>query len=184
MASEVSICNLSLTAIGASPITALTDAAAEAVVCRAHYEVARDATLFEYPWPEAVGRASLAMLAAGPAYKYAYAYALPADCLRVLAIDDDRTDWKVEGQTLVTNNSTVYVRYIKKLTDPNAFGPALLSAIAARLAAEVVMPLTGSRSLFADMWKVYDAKLRMAQSATGMQGSGDAILADSLLVVR
>ena len=64
--SEVAICNLALTYIGDSSITALTDNSDRARACNAHYEDCRDQVLRMHPWNSSIIRKSLAALTDSP----------------------------------------------------------------------------------------------------------------------
>ena len=98
-ASEVSVCNLALARLGIDvPIANLeTEQSKAASQCRLHYETARDAMLADFPWNFARRRAALAELADDPAEGWEYNYALPNDCLRVVAVIPETGDRSVYG---------------------------------------------------------------------------------------
>jgi aspartate 1-decarboxylase len=76
---------------------------------------------------------------------YGYRYDKPTDCLRVLELVDTKELWVVEGDEVLTDAGiTVPVRYIIQEKDVTQFGPALSTALAARLSVEVVERLTQS----------------------------------------
>lgn len=54
-----------------------------------------------------------------PAYGFAYLYALPADCLRVLEIAEDNPDvqWRVEGAFILADSTDLTIRYVFDVTD-------------------------------------------------------------------
>src|SRR5437660_4372060 len=92
--SAEAICNLALLVIGQSkPITSLTaDGTEEADVCNAVFEQDRDEVLSELAWPFATARvkpapivATTLSLGAVPS-GWLYAFAIPADALRVRSI--------------------------------------------------------------------------------------------------
>ena len=86
--SDVAICNLALTYLGDSSITALTDNTDRARACNAHYANCRDQVLRMHPWNSSLVRVSLAALADSPAWEWSYQFTLPKDtyCLRELEV--------------------------------------------------------------------------------------------------
>ena len=50
MLSVIDICNKALSLINVSNINDLSEASAQARVCRFHYEICRDSVLREHPW--------------------------------------------------------------------------------------------------------------------------------------
>jgi len=166
--SEVQICNEALALLGASSIISLTEATENARRCNMHYGSTRDALIRKHRWRFAVNRATLAALAAGPAYQYDYAYQLPTDpyCLRVLEFYEERedgSDWQVEGRTLVTDSETARIKYLGRVTDPNTFDASFHDALVYELAAKLAIPITNSRSLSTDMREQAEYKIAEAE---------------------
>jgi len=175
MASEVSICNRALALLGANTITSLSDGSTEANVCNAVYADARDAVLRAYPWSCAIQRATLAQLSTAPVWGYGKAYSLPNDphCLSVLELKETST-YRIEGRTLVCNTDTATIRFVARITDPAQFDPALVFALASRIAAEVAYALTQNRALSNDMWTMSSAAMVDASIYDGAEvGSED-----------
>ncbi|UOF78036.1 tail tubular protein A [Caudoviricetes sp.] len=91
------------------------------------------------------GKVSLA-----PGFEFIYKFALPSGCLRVLAPKDgsdeplSNKEWKVEGAFLLTNYSTVRVRYINDVSDTTKFDSLFDEALAAYLAQKICLKITGS----------------------------------------
>jgi hypothetical protein len=82
-----------------------------------------------------------------PLFGYTDQYALPADCLRVLDLEDEQPGehWAIEGRFLLCDRaSPVYFTYIRQTTTYADYDPLLVSAFAARLAAELAEELTQS----------------------------------------
>lgn len=146
MASEVSICNRALQKLGAARITSLSDNSVNARACNAAYSDVRDAVLRSHPWQFAIKRASLASSTTAPAHTYTYAFPLPSDCLRLLPPDYDDVDWQIEGNAILTNDTTCEIRYLAQITDPNAMDPMFREVLSCRLALEMCEELTQSNS--------------------------------------
>jgi len=154
MASVVDICNSALNLLGASTISALTDDSKNARLCNQRYEPVRDRVFRSHAWNCLHKRVQLAQNTTPPVVEYSNAYALPADCLRVLKIHNGATDsivseldYKLEGRNIVTNEGTVYLIYIAKITDPNEYDTYLQESISHQLAADIAYAITNNATL-------------------------------------
>ncbi|MBT7358000.1 MAG: hypothetical protein HN812_03905 [Candidatus Marinimicrobia bacterium] len=186
MATEVSICSNALRKLGDDPITSLSDNTERARLCNAFYEPIRDSVTRAHSWNFAIRRQALSRLTSTPAFTYAYEYTLPTDpyCLRVLSMQTNDLDFKVEGRKLLTNEGEAKILYIGKITSPAEFDALFTEALTARLAAELAYSITGSNSLTSQMWEMYELKLREARGADGSEGSLDSIVADTFTGFR
>ncbi len=96
MASEVDIVNLALSRLGDRATVSSIDppeGSAQAAHAARFYPVARDALLEMHTWAFASRRATLALLAGAPPSQWLYAYEMPADALRAIAVtSSDATD--------------------------------------------------------------------------------------------
>ena len=208
--STVSICNQALGWLGADSILSINDASKEAQLCKENFDALRDAVLEEREWTFAVRRLYLTPLVATPVYGYANNFLLPAEVLRVLnipgaasnvvggldALNGGRgadagqglADWRVEsidaGNVIVANTAAIHCRVIWQVVNEKLWSPLFIQALAARLAADLAMPLVNSRALQQDMWKLYDMKLATAATMDGMQGKGEVKRASNLTNVR
>jgi hypothetical protein len=181
--SEVDICNSALTLLGEDVILDLPDGSTRSILCNQHYHKQRNACLRAYPWAFALKRASFAPLATAPDWGYSAAFAVPSDCLRVWNIEHvSKTDWKREGQTIVTDESTINGLYIAKITDPAQFDSLFIDALAARLAATICVAITAKRPLAADLWNLYKAKIDEAEEIDSQEGEPEAIDDDHSII--
>lgn len=88
MSTEVQIANLALSHIGhKADVTAIdgTEASREAELCTQFYPHARDVVLERHPWKFAMRRAAASAIDE-EVMGWDYVYAVPADCLRVVAV--------------------------------------------------------------------------------------------------
>lgn len=185
--SEVSICNVALTALGASQINSLTEDSEAARKCNALYDDARDSVLRAHPWNFALKRVKLAKLEDAPAYEYSVKHQLPSDCLRVIRADNGSInilDWKVEGREILSDYETMYIKYIARIEDTEVFDSSFKATLAAKLAAELAYPIASSRSLAADAAAKYKEELAKAKSHDAQEGSPDDVIADEWLSAR
>lgn len=174
MASEVGICNRALQKLGDKRITSLTEDAANARACNTAYAICRDAELEKHEWSFAIARAELAADALAPAWGRANSFQLPSDFIR-LAHDypednNNAKDWQIEGQKLITDDSApIYIRYVKRVTDPNLFSSLFQEALAARLALELCEELTQSNSKKESAQADYTQAVREAKRSNAIQ---------------
>jgi hypothetical protein len=185
--SEVAICNLALQEIGRGMmITALDENTQAARACKLRYPYARDATLRGYDWNFAGARVALPKNATAPAFEFANAFDLPADCLRVRAIlDGEADDWKVEGRQIVTDlGDPIQVKYTRRVTDPAQFDPLFVAALAARVAADIAISLSESTAKAQGLWQLYMGKLQEAWKNDAQEGQPDALPQGSWLGAR
>lgn len=113
-----------------------TDTTAEAKIARDCYEDLRDSLLRTYLWSFAKKRVQLAALSTAPAFGYDYAFGLPSDYLRTISVhpaDSNASviEYKLESvvvsstptPALLTSATTVYLRYVAKVTDVSIMDP-------------------------------------------------------------
>jgi len=185
----VSIANLALSWLGFDPIVSLEDDSKSANKINANFAPIRDAVLEDRDWTFAMERLALNKEADPPAFGYTAKYLLPAKVLRVVTANDDggavdafayqvglaagsKLDWVKEGRSILANttSATVNVLAVVQVEDVTLWSPGFCQAVAARLAADLCVPLTENRSLQADLWKLYTDKLRDASANDGRQG--------------
>jgi|TARA_R110000803_G_scaffold24974_2_gene59873 hypothetical protein len=185
MASEVQICNLALAKVGDEQITSLTENSKAARLCNLVYEPMRDTTLRSHPWNFAIQRVELAASTETPSYEYNAQFALPSDFLRLLGTNMlDAAKFTVEGNLLLCNASALKIKYIYQVTDPNKFDWLFIEALSARIAAELSIAMTDSRTLTVDLFNLFSTKLADARSADATEGTPDDITADTWLNSR
>lgn len=175
MASVVDICNLALSHLGQGSIASISEDTEPARLCNRHYTMARDAVLRNHPWNFASARAQLAALAQAPAFEFANAFQLPADCLRALWLyNAEGYAWKVEGRTLLCDLTTVKLQYIKQVTDTAEFDALFVLALSHYIAMQIALPLTEDavkRKAEADAYKL---ALQDAREVDAQEGIPDA----------
>jgi len=147
--STTSISNMALARIGATRINDYaTDANVQAIQCRLCYEPDRDALLRSHWWPFAGSRVELAQNATDPDFEYDYAYDLPSDYIALRTIWDaiytgGRLPYScaLEGTQILSDESSLYIRYTKKITDPTKFDPLFVQVLKTRMALDMLYPL-------------------------------------------
>lgn len=105
-----------------------------------------------------------------PEYDYAYAYRIPTDSLRILSNENDDT-YKIEGSSLYTDATSIKIKYIAEITDPDDFDTAFVTALVAALAAALALAITNNRNIAADV-KVEAKEKKLEALGTDAQGGG------------
>jgi len=200
--SPVAICNQALGWVGGDLITSLDDESKEAKLCKANYELLRDAVLEEREWTFAVERIELAKVSEDPVYGWGAMFQIPPRVIRILQISgsatglsaitrggtgmgqESRLEWNREGDKVMCNAGAVFARCLVQVKDTNKFSPAFSQALAARMAMDLAIPIASSRLLQKDMAQMYGEKIRLAAGTDGMQGRSQRTRSDSLTRVR
>ena len=188
MASEVDICNSALNAVGASNIISLTEDSKAGRICNQRYPFVRDNVFRAHPWNCLINRVELAQDTDTPAWEFAYQYTLPTApyCLRVLEMEGEENgiEYKIEGRKLITDEGTVKIRYLARVTDPNEYDVNLVETLAAAMAAEIAYPLVNRASLAAQMLEIYRLKLSEARFIDATEGTPYDITATDFINAR
>ena len=170
MASVVDICNGALNQLGASTILSLTEDSKNARLCNARYTQVRDSVFRSHPWNCLQKRIQLAADTETPAWGFTKQYTLPSDCLRVLTIIDYDADYKIEGRKILTDNSTMKILYIARITDPNEYDELLRETLSAALAADIAYAVTSSNPTASNMYNLFKDKLKEARFVDATEG--------------
>lgn len=189
MASEVEICNRALQKLGAKRITALSDDSPNARSCNAAYTVLRDAELRKHTWAFSITRAELAADSPAPTWGRANAFTLPTDFLKLAdPYPEDNTnarDWLIEQGKIITDESDpLYIRYVARITDPNAMDTLFREALSCAMAFELCEEITQSNTKKEAMRASYTAIIREAKRANALDNVPVAAVEDDWLSVR
>ena len=176
MATEVTIVNAALIAIGARTIATLADNTPGARLANSRYIPLRDDLLRDHPWNFAMRRVTLEANAVGVDWGFANAYLLPTDCLIVREVNgqDSGEDWRVErisnGTVIATDlGPPAAIRYTARITDVDIMDARFREALAAVCAADWCEKLTGSSDQTDKLRRVAIFKLQAARHADGQE---------------
>ena len=151
MASDAGICNLAYSHFGHNAnIVSIEppDDSVEANLAAQFYPLVRDELLESHAWTFATKRIELSAIES-TREDFAYAYAMPADCLKArklmsdgYASDSESEVFEVEDGVLYTDSPpTSTLIYTYKLRNTGVFSPLFVSALAIRLASYLVGPV-------------------------------------------
>lgn len=178
---EVGIANSALVKVGGDVIQSLTQDIKQARLINTIFPFHRDNVLRAHPWNFAVRRVTINPNGVVPDSEFDFTYDIPADCLRVLNTPDNASiQWVVEeNRTLLTNESTLKIRYIFRNTDPTTWDSCFAEAFAWRLASEIAFNLSDNESLSEKCLKRYKEVLAEARSMDGAEGKIPGLIADT-----
>lgn len=173
---------MALTMLGQQPIAALTDSNNRAVMANERYADVRDAVLRAHPWNCAIKRDSLGLRAdQAPAWGYTNTFNLPADFVRLVDIEDPTQKYSIEAGNegdatsdannlvLLSDASSMNIRYIYQLTAVSEMDHTLKHAIATKLAAELALAITGDNGKESMLLEKYQMLLMQAQWEDSVQ---------------
>lgn len=189
MPTNTQIANLALAALGGKHLISLDDASEEARRINDCYDLKRREALRAHPWNFAIKRAELGLLSTAPVFGYSNAFELPADCLRVLDCNrltdrEQGDEFKIEGQSLVSDAGSAKIRYIADITETALFDDAFVTYFAALLEAELAYSLANSpqKQQLASQKAV--TLLRQARGSDGQEGTPRPVLQDEWIDAR
>lgn len=197
MANTVEICNLALSSLGSkSTIQSLEEASVEARQCKLHYNQARDTVLAASTWSFATKTDTSALLVSNPPGDWTYAYAEPADLVKMHRIVSEigRIEPPLPYERGILNGQRVLFtdtwspvwRYITNSGATGTYSPAFVNALVAQIAMRLAMPLTRKPDLRMAAAKDYAIAVREAIAVDANENSenGEPDYAPEWLVER
>lgn len=191
------ICNLALKRVGCKKrVDDLeADQTPEAEACADVYATCRDKLLEMFAWPFAQRRATLAELdeAGDRDGEWAYAYALPDDCVQPqyiptgvsrsaakadrqpfrLEAGEANGDGEVDTTVLLTDAAEATLVYTARITNPTLYPAAFVDALAWLIATELTLSMTVQPRLLPLIEQKTRAALLLAQGLAVQSESPD-----------
>lgn len=150
--SDIDICNLALSYVGADTIRTFEENNKRSRLCEIFFGAVKKALLDGFDWPFA---RKLAGLVAAPTSVVTpsgwYAYAIPSDCSRIrdLYPPGSRDPWEIIGQYFhCALSENVYVYYTVKEIATARFSESFSQLLALGVAVRLAMPITQNRDLY------------------------------------
>jgi hypothetical protein len=176
MATQIEICNMAILEVGGNRIDDINATEIEAVLCKANYDTCRKAALEDAEWSFAIDRVALAPDALPPAFGWGFQFTLPAGVLRVLKVAEDirfdyPTRWVREGNKILCDSGTIYVRFIKNVVDTLLFSDKFALAFSLLLASKLAIPIAHSTKIKVELIESYRLAIMEAANKDGMQGT-------------
>lgn len=186
MVTKVTICSDAALLVGSPPISDLTDDTTEARLTSNLFEMVRDELLRYHPWSFAVKRVELSPISTPPPYGFKYIFNCPFDMLRLLSIDSTEicTDFALENRKILTNISSVKLRYVYRNEDAASWAPDFVSIVTYELASQIAYPIAKSDALRQTLAQQAQYKLMLAKANNGMELPSQEIHGNILLAAR
>lgn len=148
------------------------------------YDQVVRAELESSAWFFAKTQAALPQNATPPLFKYARAYNLPSDFVRLVEMEDRWVfsvmrnidvnpipQYEMQGRAIFTDIAApLRVAYLRDITsDPTVWSPLFANVVAAALAIRLAMPLTKSEGMVSLASKIYSSELARAKKSNAIQ---------------
>lgn len=198
--SRTQVINRALQLIAADTISDPDEDTTSARTAKLEYDAVVRAELSAYPWYFAKKQAQIAQDADAPLFKYAYAFTLPTDFMRLVEMEDrwvfsvDRATqdtnpippYEMQGRSLLTDmTAPLRIGYVRDLTDePTLWHPLFEEVVVAALAAALANPLAKSMSTVEAMLKLRRLKVTEARRVNAIQQPPKHIPDGSWMVAR
>lgn len=198
--SRTQVINRALQLIAADTISDPDEDTTSARTAKLEYDAVVRAELSAYPWYFAKKQAQIAQDADAPLFKYAYAFTLPTDFMRLVELEDrwvfsvDRATqdtnpippYEMQGRSLLTDMiAPLRIGYVRDLTDePTLWHPLFEEVVVAALAAALANPLAKSMSTVEAMLKLRRLKVTEARRVNAIQQPPKHIPDGSWMVAR
>jgi hypothetical protein len=171
------LCNMALLRLGEKEtiddITQSQTTDGGRIMSTIHEQIIED-TLEDLRPPEICGRDQLAPATGQPEFgSWTYAYRLPADFLGMVCACDENNDeikyeYEIEGDYLLYNHDTCFIKYVRKITDPAKWRPATRTAVILHLAMFAAEPICGKDTQKA--WRLEQEYERQRLRCQGLSG--------------
>lgn len=176
------IYNMAIGMVGGTRCTSLSDTSVEVTVLNEIWPVAVDDAISGRDWSFA---RKVALLAPVPdpltlLGQNRACFAVPNDSAALRQISDsldfdpdNAYEWEIQGQVIVVDSSpgaVLWARFTRILREPALFDGPFIACLVARLAAELALPITNSKTTFEMLWKLYEDRLSSSSTHNGMQG--------------
>jgi len=162
-----SVANEALLLLGQGFIAELDEKSQKAEIARLFFDPCVRTALRDANWNAATARKVLPRISTDPDFGWSYAYRLPSNYIRIVAIYDGDGDkletdqYDLEGRAILTNCGEIRLRYVEE-TSISLMPRDFVDCVAALLAAKMASKLTGSNSKVQNMYALYQDRLNAA----------------------
>ena len=106
-----------------------------------------------------------------PAFGPDNEFTLPSDFIRITRSAESTDKWRIENGFVVTDDTSVSIVYMAKITDVTVMSEGFKQAWAMRLARDMARPLTGDSAVVKEAAALYKAALSKAMLNDSLQRS-------------
>jgi len=180
--SEIQICNLALSMIGAESIRSFSEDNIRARMCKSFYDFTRDYVLYAFDWPFARGRKIIRRVDPisldDDLPDGVYAFSMPADLLvprepEGVKTSGSRLWWRVQGEYLWLKLyvDTYGLYYTRRITNVVQFSEAFIQVVTLGLAARLAMPIAQDKSMARTLFQQYTFERTNAEALEANMGA-------------
>lgn len=198
--SRTQVINRALQAIAANTISDPDEDTISARAAKLEYDAIVKAELSAYPWYFAKTQTGLAQNADAPTFKFAHAYNLPSDFLRLVELEnrwvftidrawqdtDPTPPYEMQGRAILTDlTAPLNIGYIRNVVDePTLWHPLFEEAVVAALGAALANVLAKSTGQVEMLTKLRQLKVREARRVNAIQRAPEYAPDGSWMVAR
>ena len=167
MATKSEIYNGAFGLVGIEWISSLTEDSVQRRKADDQYDEAVKSTLEGYGWRFATKRVELAEDSSSPVFEYENQFVLPSDHIRTLSVYNGTSaelEWEEEGQLVLTDEDTFYIKYTSYISNESVFPPLFVAALEYKLASLMAIAVRNIRTLAVDMNTMFDHVLKKAET--------------------
>lgn len=167
--SEVEICNIALTRLGADSIRSFDEDNKRARLSQIMYKHIRDLFLEDYEWTFNTKYKQLALLSGEEHPQFSFIYSVPSDCFYARQLLDSngtissKVKWEVYSKKIATNVENAWLRYSLMITATGFFPMYFVEAVAAQVAAELAPAIVQDKNRYNALLKIAEARLYQAR---------------------
>ena len=182
---KVELANLALGFVGVRPgLSEWEERGTNGQAVRDAWPLARQELLRGKAWNFATKRAVLSAAADAPAFDWDYAYALPADCLKVLEFNaklagTGEATFDLEGKFILSDDDTAQLRYTADVEDCSQWDASFCQAFAHGLAALIAPSLSTNPQLGMQLRNAAENIALQAAGPNNVEGRPRAVLAQT-----
>jgi len=167
LTSITEIYNRALALVGANLISTPDEVSKEAENCKLFWPGIRDALLMEHRWQFALKRVVPEEIADFDDEEWTHAYQLPNDFLRLDEISGV-SEYLIQGNRILADDQPL-LTYVARIEDVTQYDPLFVETAVYRLAAVIVVPLTGQTELVGAFLTLSNTFLAEARSIDSQQ---------------
>lgn len=162
--------------LGRAPISDLENTDDPVCVqCKQYFSSLLRTMLRDHTWKFAKHRQSLSQDLVAPLSGWTYGYTLPTDCFRVLQVNDsDNSRYEIEGRTLLSDEATILLEFIRWEVDTNVWTGDFYQAFVTLLASRLAGALNTDKEKASDLYKLYMLQVADAKATNGQETPTEA----------
>lgn len=193
----IDIANKALLELGQEKITTVDDTTPNGSIINSCYSLILAKELSLHNWSFAIKRALLPVLTEIPAWGFGLQYQLPADCLKVVQVNDyfnviinsyavsDPSPYRIENNRILTNyDAPLKIKYVSSDIDTASYDVNFADALSCKLAYKICKKITQDDNLKQQLLKDYEMSIAEAIKKNAIEQPPVQLLSNEFLVSR